>query len=199
MKDIAIWLQHLSRWATMQGMKPFMFGRLPAAPTADEQRLIRDEQRYLHAAIENNHLADDLADIPDITDAPTAIEHIRLNWLSGRHVTDVLQDELDTITYSEGTSLQTFLSEFALLVNNIEPIIPSRRACELFAERMPSSFDIHVQAADTDPGRTSANDANGNLDHRRSFRAWANRYVSEAQKVHSRESSPRAQAWRIYT
>ena len=67
-----------------------------------------------------------LDDNPDHVDCPRAIAFIRAQWLNNRGESEVLTDELNRITYDESKSIQTFISEFAMLINNIEPIIPSR-------------------------------------------------------------------------
>ena len=76
-----------------------------------------------------------------------------------------------------------------MLINNIEPQIPANRACDLFAERMPSDLDVYVATADSNPGRLSVVTPDGQVDDKKSFRAWANKYVSEAQKALLRAQS----------
>ena len=192
LKSIALWLLMLKRWSLMNGMKVYMFDGETAAELADvsegKLQMRRDATRYLHAAIENPALSGDVADNPDHVDCPRAIAFIRAQWLNNRGESEVLTDELNRITYDESKSIQTFISEFAMLINNIEPIIPSRRACELFAERLSSLYDTFIAAADTDPGRESVAPG-GAIDHRRSWRAWANAVAKQIQAVQSRNQA----------
>ena len=95
MKDIAVWLLMLRRWAAAQTLDSHMFGPLPATVpgnTEDDRATHRrDMKRILFAAVDNKALYGDLSDIASTCEAPDLIAHIKQNWLSGRHVLTVSQ------------------------------------------------------------------------------------------------------------
>ena len=99
----------------------------------------RDAKRYLHAAIECVELSNDLADNTADMTCPQAIRFIVQNWMANRCESDILFEELSTLQFAGTSNILTFVSQFSLLVNNITPVIPSQRACEMFGERLPPS------------------------------------------------------------
>ena len=66
-KDIALWLLRLKRWAQTNGFQPYMFQVPPAlGTTVEHDEMIQDAMRYLDHAIENEKLSGDLADLPNV-------------------------------------------------------------------------------------------------------------------------------------
>ena len=86
-------------------------------------------RRYVLAAITNDSLKYDLANMPDVTTGPQMLEYIAQHWLAGRNTSDILRDALHGLRYREGASLHGFVAEISMLISNItDPIITSRQA-----------------------------------------------------------------------
>ena len=181
-KDIVIWLLKLKRWAQANGLHPTIWGPILSHYTEDD---IQEGKRYFLAAIANLHMKGDLAALDK--SAPEMRDYIQTNWLAGKRFSDVLEDELLNLEFVTGMSLHTFLSAFWLIYSYIEPTIPARRACELFAEKLPGEIDPHIQIADNTPGRDSVK-RGGSVMEQESFRAWANKVVQGCQLVLSRRA-----------
>ena len=154
-KHIAMWLVMLRRWAATQGMEQYMFGVSPEAEEGEAGRIIREHRRdalrYLNAAIENRSLAGDLFQQHPDGREPTGadcLEYIVTNWLSGQRPEEILVYELQNYApYAEGQGLLAYLSEYSLLLKQIDPPVPSQRAWGSRRARTPNGLCLREGAS----------------------------------------------------
>ena len=189
-QDVAVWLIRYERWCRTNDLHRWTFGG-DTSSFEDAEKVIfkRDSLRYLHRAIESSQMASDLADNTPDNSTVSAITFIKRNWLAGKEASDVLYEQLQAWSPADEKHILKSIAEFSLLINNITPIIPSQRACEIFAERMPRECDNIVRAVDVNPGRSSVLCEDRSIDHRRSCREWLNAFGVEVQKMRSRDAA----------
>ena len=92
LKDAALWIIALRRWAKTNDFNRWMFPGGDTSSFEDDEKPAyqRDAMRYMHAAIGSSILASDLADNVPQNDCPAAVTPLddhdpQMQWTSGSH------------------------------------------------------------------------------------------------------------------
>ena len=187
--EVAMHTLMLERWAAAHNLKAYIMGPLPDDPDAT---LTRDGLRILMSSVSSGSLRGALCDIDNLSDAPTAWQHIIDNWLAGKTRSEALWQRAENMQYDKSKSLMAFVSELTLILRHVTPHMPAPRACELFAQRLPKEYDPFILAADRDPGQQSVRRqtaAGEVVEDVRSFKAYADAIVRLVQTHEARQSA----------
>ena len=189
--DVAVHLIALKRWAIQQSIGAYVQGPLPEPV---DLTMKREGLRFVMASLSSARLRNGLSDsIPGLDNAPQALKHIEEKWLSGMNMSDVLMDRMESMVFQKGESLMAFTSEFNMIAANIHPTIPSIRACELYAARLPNEFEAFCQQADKSPGPESEvedrEEGRGRVVHVKSLIKYTEEVVRLVQKYEARQTA----------